>query len=402
MGLFKEVKKPVIRETKSGGEISSHRPAYIEKDAPCITGCTIGNHARDWIVPLAQHKAYGLSENEAFAKAWSAIVERNPLPAISGRVCQHPCESSCNRKAKDAPVAVHLMERSIGDFGVAHNLKLARPVPSQTAGHIAVVGAGPSGLSCAYALVQLGYTVALYDAAKLPGGMIRYRIPRETLPREVIDSEIQNILDLGVEFHGGCVVGKDISADTLLSEYRAVIFAIGLQKTTQMQVRQDARGAFICGELPAEAPDIPLEPTELIPRTLNMITPAIAQGRRAAEDIDAALQGKLREPRSTHTVIKSDRMKLEWYPTSLRHEEMPAVENGADAFAGLPPEDVVAEAARCMSCGMCMDCETCWMYCSNNCFVKLPKGEHYKIRLELCNGCGKCVEACPCGYVEVN
>jgi Pyruvate/2-oxoacid:ferredoxin oxidoreductase delta subunit len=402
MGLFKEVKKPVIREAKSGGEISSHRPAYIEKNAPCITGCTIGNHVRDWIVPLAQHKAYGQSEDEAFTRAWRAIVERNPFPAISGRVCQHPCESSCNRKIKDSSVAVQLLERFIGDYGIAHKLKLAKPITSESAGRIAIVGAGPSGLSCAYSLVQLGYTVALFDAAALPGGMMRYRIPRETLPLEVIEPEIQNVLDFGIEFHGGCVVGKDIPADTLLSEYRAVIYAVGLQRTSQVQVRQDDRGALICGELPAEAPDISSEATELIPRTLNMVTPAIAQGRRIAEDIDSALRGKPHELRSTPAVIKADRMKLEWYPSLQRHEGVPAGGNGAAASVGLLAEDVIAEAARCMSCGMCMDCETCWMYCSNNCFVKLPKGEHYKIRLELCNGCGKCVEACPCGYVEVN
>jgi Pyruvate/2-oxoacid:ferredoxin oxidoreductase delta subunit len=64
--------------------------------------------------------------------------------------------------------------------------------------------------------------------------------------------------------------------------------------------------------------------------------------------------------------------------------------------------EALAEAARCMSCGMCMDCETCWMYCSKNCFVKLPKGEHYKIKLDLCNGCGKCAESCPCGYIAMN
>jgi Pyruvate/2-oxoacid:ferredoxin oxidoreductase delta subunit len=402
MGLFKEVKKPVIRENKSGGETSTHRPAYIEKSAPCIAGCTIGNHVRDWIVPLAQHQAYGRSAEEAYAEAWRAIAERNPLPAISGRVCQHPCESSCNRKAKDSPVAVHLLERFIGDFGISHNLKLAKPELSQTAGRVAVVGAGPSGLSCAYRLVQLGYTVALFDAATLPGGMIRYQVPRETLPLNVIDPEIQNVLDLGIEFHGGCVVGKHISADTLLAEYRAVIYAVGLQKSSQMQVRQDARGALVCGELPAEAPVTFLEPTELIPRTLNMITPAIAQGRRAAEDIDAALQGKPHEQKVTPAVIKADRMRLEWYPSAQRHEEMPVAESGAIAATELSPEDAIAEAARCMSCGMCMDCETCWMYCSNNCFVKLPKGEHYKIRLDLCNGCGKCIEACPCGFIEAN
>ncbi len=402
MGLFKEVKKPLIRDTKAGGSVSSHRPSYVEKNAPCIAGCTIGNHIRDWMVPLAQHSAYGRTEDEAFTLAWHAIVERNPFPAISGRVCQHPCEMSCNRKAKDSPVAVQLLERFVGDYGLSHRLKLTRPAADQSAGSIAVVGAGPSGLSCAYALVQLGYTVALFDAAAMPGGMMRNFISRETLPLEVLDGEIQNVLDLGIEFHPACVVGQDILEEALARDHMAVIYAIGLQKPGQMQIRQDPGGTHFCGELPTEAPDIPSETAELTPRTLNMVTPAIAQGRRAAEDIHAALQGKPLSQRIAQTTIKPDRMKLDWYPTLQRHEASPTDGNPAAVAVYLDNEDAISEAARCMSCGLCMDCETCWMYCSSNCFQKLPKGEHYKIRLELCSGCGKCVEACPCGYIQAN
>ena len=69
--------------------------------------------------------------------------------------------------------------------------------------------------------------------------------------------------------------------------------------------------------------------------------------------------------------------------------------------AGLSEAEALEEAKRCMSCGMCMDCETCWMYCTNSCFVKLPKGEHYRVKLEVCNGCKKCADACPCGYIEM-
>lgn len=86
-------------------------------------------------------------------------------------------------------------------------------------------------------------------------------------------------------------------------------------------------------------------------------------------------------------------MKLDWYPNAPRFD---------DNTTGMSEAEAVAEAVRCMSCGVCMDCETCWMYCSKNCFVKLPKGEHYKINIELCNGCGKCAETCPCGYIEMN
>ncbi len=73
----------------------------------------------------------------------------------------------------------------------------------------------------------------------------------------------------------------------------------------------------------------------------------------------------------------------------------------AEIESGLSEAGALEEAKRCMSCGMCMDCESCWMYCTTNCFVKLPKGEHYRVKLEVCNGCKKCADACPCGYIEM-
>lgn len=397
MALFKQVKKPELRNTGTGSEVSSHRPAYVEKKAPCIAGCTVNNHVRDWIIPLAQHEAYGRSEDEAFAEAWSTITRLNPFPAISGRVCQHSCENSCNRKAKDGAVAIRDLERFVGDFGIDHGLKLSKNEATAN-GKIAIVGAGPSGLSCAYRLAQHGYTVVVFDAASLPGGMMRYHISRDALPLNILEYEVQNVLDLGIEFRGGCIVGRDISAETLATEYQAVVYAIGLQKPALMQLRRDEHGAWISGELPADFPEALTASGDFVPRTLNMVTPCIAQGRRTAEEIDAALQGKPQRPENTPAMIKTDRMKLDWYPPRGRWT---GIGNGASAPINFTATDAIGEAARCMSCGMCMDCESCWMYCSNNCFVKLPKGEHYKVRLELCNGCNKCVEACPCGYLEM-
>ncbi|MCP5111588.1 MAG: glutamate synthase, partial [bacterium] len=88
-----------------------------------------------------------------------------------------------------------------------------------------------------------------------------------------------------------------------------------------------------------------------------------------------------------------------------RHERshVAVEERGMDTEIerGLSEGEVLEEAQRCMSCGMCMDCETCWMYCTNNAFERLPKGEHYKVKLELCNGCKKCADACPCGFIEM-
>jgi len=396
MGLFKEVKKPVIRSVATGGaEVSSHRPAYVAKTAPCIASCPSGTDVRGWLVVLAQHKEYGRTPAEALEAAWRKILERNPFPAICGRVCQHPCELNCNRKAKDGPLAVNRLEQFVGDFAIANGLHVQPGASRKSdAPRIAVVGAGPAGLSAAYHLSRRGYAVRVIDAAPLAGGMMRYRIPRTVIPGDVLEAEIGNILRLGVELRGNCVVGRDISLEELQGEYRVIFFAMGLQKAAQLELRESVNGAAaVVGELPAEEPEIPGEETvEAVPRVLNTVSVAIAQGRAVAEAIAAHLEGRPIAKTALPAAIRADRLKLAWYKAA------PRTESGA----AMTEADALAEAARCMSCGMCMDCETCWMYCSKNCFVKLAKGEHYKIKLDLCNGCGKCVESCPSGYIEMN
>ncbi len=136
---------------------------------------------------------------------------------------------------------------------------------------------------------------------------------------------------------------------------------------------------------------------------LALVATAICQGRIAAQAIDAHFCGKEPVKRSTPPLAGS--VKVDWYKESVRNErqQIPVDQRDMDAEieSGLSEAQALEEAKRCMSCGMCMDCETCWMYCTNNCFVRLPKGEHYKIKLEVCNGCKKCAEACPCGYIDL-
>jgi Pyruvate/2-oxoacid:ferredoxin oxidoreductase delta subunit len=395
MGLFKEVKKPVIKHSAADAGVSAHRPAYIAKTAPCIHSCPSGTDVRGWLVALAQHQAYGRTPAQAIELAWRKILEHNPFPAICGRVCQHPCELNCNRKAKDGPLAVNKLEQFVGDFAIAQGLRAETPATSRAdAPRIAVVGAGPAGLSAAYHLARKGYAVTVIDAAPRPGGMMRSRIPRSIIPADILDAEIDNILGLGIELRAGCVVGRDVSLEELQRSYQLVFFAMGLQKAAQLELRAGSNGlAALIGELPAEPPEIPAkEATEAVPRVLNTVSVAIAQGRGVAEAIFAHLEGRSASQSAAPAIIRSDSLKLEWYPAAPR----------TDGGAAMNEAEALAEAARCMSCGMCMDCETCWMYCSKNCFVKLPKGEHYKIKLELCNGCGKCAESCPCGYIVMN
>jgi NADPH-dependent glutamate synthase beta subunit-like oxidoreductase/Pyruvate/2-oxoacid:ferredoxin oxidoreductase delta subunit len=137
--------------------------------------------------------------------------------------------------------------------------------------------------------------------------------------------------------------------------------------------------------------------------SLALVATAINQGRLAAQAIDAHLNG--REPLTPESHPDAHKVIADWHMDADRHERprVPAVQRaiGIEVEAGLPEDDVLEEAKRCMSCGMCMDCESCWMYCTNNCFVRLPKGEHYAIKMDLCNGCKKCAEGCPTGYLEL-
>ncbi len=398
MGLFKEVKKPVIRAASPGsGEVSPLRPRYVEKTPPCADRCPHGQAIREVLVSLAQHQAYGRTPAQAMELAWTQISARNPFPAVCGRVCQHPCELACNRKSKDGAVAIHLVERSLGDYAIAHGLQL-RKAETDGGRRVAVVGAGPAGLSAAYHLARHGYAVTLYDAAPEPGGMMRYRMPRSVIPAEILDAEIRNVLNLGVLLKCNAEINGQSAAE-LRRDCAAVFFAVGLQKPAQLTVKRDGEGVLVVGELPAgRTASAAAASTELDPRVANTISPAIAQGRIVAEAIHAALiAGRQADTKAAAPVIKAEKMKLDWYPAAAPHPEVPA-----EMRSGVSDAEVIEEAKRCMSCGMCMDCETCWMYCTNNCFLKLPKGQHYQIKLEACNGCKKCADACPCGYIELN
>lgn len=397
MGLFKEVKKPVIKQSAAeGSDVSVRRPAYVAKSAPCIHNCPSGTDIRGWLVPLAQHKDYGRTPEQAFEAAWRTILENNPFPAICGRVCQHPCELHCNRKAKDGAVAINLLERFIGDFAIAKGLRI---VPTSgvrpDSARIAIVGAGPAGLSAAYHLACAGHHVTVFDAALKPGGLMRYRIPRSIVPAKVLDAEIANILQLGVELKMGCVIGRDVTMERLQRDYQAIFIALGLQKPAQLEMHSGVDGrALTVGVLPSEPPEVPEnEPADVEPRVLNTVSVAIAQGRSVAQMLATQFECCTVHSDAPSRVIHADRVKLDWYPAAPRFQ---------DRNRTMSQDEALAEAARCMSCGMCMDCETCWMYCSKNCFVKLPKGEHYKLKIDLCNGCGKCADSCPCGYIEMN
>jgi len=190
------------------GSWRTSRPVYVDRLPPCNHACPAGEKIQGWLF----HAESG--DHEA---AWRTLTADNPLPAVMGRVCYHPCEDRCNRAELDAAVGINSVERFLGDEAIRRGWRFAPPA-AETGKRVLVVGAGPSGLSAAYHLRRMGHRVAIYEAGPMAGGMMRFGIPKYRLPREVLDAEIARILDLGIELK------LDTKVDNILDSMRAGAF----------------------------------------------------------------------------------------------------------------------------------------------------------------------------------
>ena len=205
------------------GNFRFYRPVYRDKTPPCNHACPTGEQIQKYLDHV---------KHDRYLDGYLTILEDNPMPAVTGRVCYHPCETACNRAAHDEPIGIRGVERFLGDFG----LKLAdNPVkpalPPLNGKTVAIVGSGPGGLGCAYHLRRQGYASVIFEALDQPGGMLRAGIPAWHLPGEVLDAEISRLLDLGgIEIRCGVRVGDDpdgVTLDHLRTTYDAVFLALG-------------------------------------------------------------------------------------------------------------------------------------------------------------------------------
>jgi 2-oxoacid:acceptor oxidoreductase delta subunit (pyruvate/2-ketoisovalerate family) len=173
------------------GSWRTFRPEYLDRLPPCNAACPAGENIQGWLFH---------AEGGDYEKAWRALVENNPLPAIMGRVCYHPCEGGCNRQYVDSSVGINSVERFLGDEAIKRGWKFDAPAAA-TGKRVLIVGSGPAGLSAAYQLTRLGHKAVVYEAGPLAGGMMRFGIPKYRLPRDVLDAEIRRLMDFGVEIH---------------------------------------------------------------------------------------------------------------------------------------------------------------------------------------------------------
>jgi formate dehydrogenase beta subunit len=240
----------LLHETHMG-PMRLQRPDYVSLLPPCNAACPAGENIQAWLA-LAVEKRY--------KAAWKALIQENPLPAVHGRVCYHPCETGCNRSQLDSPVSIHAVERFLGDRAIRKGWQVewdAHPSGKR----VLIVGAGPSGLSAAYHLTRLGHSVEIHEAGPTAGGMMHFGIPAYRMPRDVLDAEIRRIENMGVRIILNHKV-KDLIAERDAGNFDAVFVAIGAHISKHIDIPARDAGkmldavSFLASVEAGEAPQL--------------------------------------------------------------------------------------------------------------------------------------------------
>lgn len=205
------------------------------KHRPCTTGCPVGVKIPDFLQKITERD---------FEGAYKIITEENALPAVCGRVCpqENQCEGKCIRGLKGEPVGIGRLERFVADYHNAHHL--GEVETAEKNGHkVAVVGSGPSSLTCAGALAKKGYDVTVFEALHTAGGVLAYGIPEFRLPKKILNIEVDALKKMGVEIKTDVVIGKTLTVDELTQNYEAVFIGTGAGLPQFMKIK----GENLCG-----------------------------------------------------------------------------------------------------------------------------------------------------------
>lgn len=356
---------------------------------PCQAACPAGVRVRDYIALIAQGR---------YRDADSLIRERMPFSSACGRICYQPCEAECNRALVDEPVAIMYLKRFISDYAYQAKLPLPNPIPKTRAEKIAIVGAGPSGLTAAQDLAKLAYSVTVFESSPFPGGTLRAALPLYRLPKKLVDWDIENILALGIKLNTNTALGKGFSLKELREEdYSAILIATGADRSRKLS--QPEIGVFAIG-------DSSFGPMWTVH--------AVAAGHQGAVSVDNYLQGKSTMPaKANHALVaKREKGDLEekvrqghiklkpraamplWGPLESIHDLV-------EMELGYSEEVALQEAQRCLGCGAaeileakCTACLTCVRLCPYEVPAITPLNT-VEVRIERCQACGVCVGECP-------
>jgi len=220
-------------------------PALVCKEivsSPCQYICPIDQEASVYISLIAQGK---------FEEALNIIRKDNPLPAVCGRVCHHPCETVCRAREMGEPIAIRVLKRFITDWAIEKDIQKPKKHRRPTKDKVAIIGAGPAGLTAGYYLNQKGYQVAILESLPVAGGMLAIAIPDHRLPKNILKIDIENIINSGITLKTNTALGKDFSIDDLFKQgYKAIFIAIGAHKSMKLKIPgEDAEGVIQAMEL---------------------------------------------------------------------------------------------------------------------------------------------------------
>jgi NADPH-dependent glutamate synthase beta subunit-like oxidoreductase/NAD-dependent dihydropyrimidine dehydrogenase PreA subunit len=291
--------------------------------APCQAACPVGTNAGLYVSLIAQGR---------YDEALQVAAEPNPFPAICGRVCTAPCEAVCRRGEFDEPIAIRDLKRFATDHGSPWKRKV-RPAAHQHAEKVAIIGAGPTGLSAAYYLARRGYPVTVFDAMPVAGGMMAIGIPEYRLPRAELNRDIDAIRDLGVEFRLNTAIGRDVTLPELQDQYDAVLIAVGAQRSQRLGVP----GEELRGVIPATTF---LKQFNLVPETTITGEVAVVGGGSTA--LDAARSALRAGASQVHLLYRRTRAQM----PAQEEEVRAALEEGIDLQELVAPESLLGSEGR--------------------------------------------------------
>jgi NADPH-dependent glutamate synthase beta subunit-like oxidoreductase/Pyruvate/2-oxoacid:ferredoxin oxidoreductase delta subunit len=351
---------------------------FVREIPPCQIACPANVNIRGYL--------YLLKKRE-LGKAIELIRESLPFPAITGRVCFHPCELRCARKEVDEPVNIHSLERFVADYWLNEK---ARLWPRLHAGRIAIVGSGAAGLAAAYFLTRMGYRVTVFESGQELGGMLRTSIPEKQLPRDILDAQIDYIKEMGVEFETNTTIGRELTLNELRDRgYKAIFLAIGAQSNDlsllQKGMPMDELTPFKVDPftLQTDIPDVFAGGSLVMGR--SPLAKVIASAKRAAISIDRYLKNEDLKSEREKQMRRVKKLPKEGIEKQIREE----------AETGLSEEAALNEAQRCMTCGSqaaiaypddCMTCFECEVECPSDAIDVHPFKEQLPPTIKYAEG----------------
>jgi heterodisulfide reductase subunit A len=313
-----------------------------------------------------------------FKEALALVREKLPFPGILAYACAHPCERECKRIEEDRPISICHLKRFLVDQVEEPEFEFT--LPEEKVKKIAIVGAGPSGLTAAYDLRKMGYSVTLFESKNELGGLLTHGFPSYRLPRQVVEKDLSVIDKMGIEVKCNTQVGKDVSPETLTQSYDAIFIAGGITGVESFTrafkgLKKTRRGTIQVNPISLETGVKGIFAGGDMVTGPGTIVESMAHGRKAAISIDRYLRGEdLRQGRESEGTQISPLRSLLPYSKRMEREVLPDMVK--PLVASITAEEAMEEAKRCLNCAGCSDCGECAKACQ-------PKAINYKMKEEI-------------------